>query len=387
MKYYVGIDIAKQTHYACITDSDGVIHSDPFPFENNLSGFKVLLSHVKHFNKDNVIFGMESTAHYSNNLSNYLLSNAYRVGIINPIQTHALRKTRIRDAKNDKIDSMIVCRALALDLHTEVSLNDALAELKDLCRSYQNIKTMRSRTKIQYVTYLDQSFPELSCYFKGNLHLNTTYQLLKVYPLPSKINKVRIDSLAKLLHKASHGRYSKDKAIELKELCLSTVGIQRDSLGFQIQQAIEQIELYSKQIEEIKNNIEMIVLSLNSPIMSIPGMGLIQAAIILSSIKNITLFSSPSKVLAYAGLDPTVRQSGNFKATTTRMSKRGSGMLRWALIYSAFNVSLNNKTFKAYYDLKRSQGKSHYNALGHVAHKLVRVIYKLLSTNTTFKIA
>jgi len=387
MKYYVGIDIAKHIHYACITDSDGVMHSEPFPFENNISGFKFLLSHVKYFNKDIVIFGMESTAHYSNNLSNYLLSNSYRVGVINPIQTHALRKTRIRDAKNDKIDSMIICRALALDLHTEVSLNDALAELKDLCRAYQNIKTMRSRTKIQYVTYLDQSFPELSNYFKGNPHINTAYQLLKAYPLPSKINKVRIDSLAKLLHKASHGRYSKDKAIELKELCLSTVGIQRDSLGFQIQQAIEQIELYSKQIEEIKNNIEMIVLSLNSPIMSIPGMGLIQAAIILSSIKNITLFSSPSKVLAYAGLDPTVRQSGNFKATTTRMSKRGSGMLRWALIYSAFNVSLNNKTFKAYYDLKRSQGKSHYNALGHVAHKLVRVIYKLLSTNTTFKIA
>ena len=210
---------------------------------------------------------------------------------------------------------------------------------------------------------------------------------MKAYPLPSKINKVRIDSLTKLLHKASHGRYGKEKALELKELCLTTVGIQRDSLGFQIQQAIEQIELYTKQIEEIKYNIKLIVLSLNSPIMSIPGMGPLQAAIILSSIKDITLFSSPCKVLAYAGLDPRVRQSGKFKATTTRMSKRGSGMLRWALIWSAFNLSLKNKTFKEYYELKVSQGKNHYNALGHVAHKLVRVIYKLLSTNTIFNLA
>jgi transposase len=335
MKYFVGIDIAKNIHYACITDSNGVVLSEPFPFENNISGFKFLLSHIKHLDKKAIIFGMESTVHYSNNLSNYLLSNSYRVGIINPIQTHALRKTRIRDAKNDKIDSLIVCRALALDLHTKVSLNDTLTELKDLCRSYDNIKTMRSRTKIQYVTYLDQSFPELAKYFKGNPHINTAYQLLKKYPLPSKINKVRVDSLAKLLHKASHGRYSKDKAIELKQLCLTTVGIQRDSIGFQIQQAIEQIELYSKQLEEIKDKISQIVLSLNSHIMTIPGMGIIQAAIILSSIKDITLFSSPSKVLAYAGLDPRLYQSGNFKASTTRMSKRGSGMLRGPYIFSS----------------------------------------------------
>lgn len=387
MTYFIGIDIAKHIHYACIIDSDGAVHSEPFPFENNISGFEILLSHVKHFNKDDVIFGMESTAHYSNNLSNFLLTNSFRVGIINPIQTHALRKTNLRNAKNDKIDSMVICRALSLNLHTEVSLNDSLLELKDLCRAYQNIKTMRTRSKIQYVTYIDQTFPELHKYFKGNLHLNTAYKLLKKYPLPSKINKVRIDSLAKLLHKASHGRYSKTKTLELKKFCLTTVGIQRDSLGFQIQQAIEQIELYSKQLEEIKNNIKTIVLSLNSPIMTIPGMGVIQAAIILSSIKDITLFSSPCKVLAYAGLDPRVCQSGNFKASTTRMSKRGSGMLRWALIYAAHNVSLNNKTFKDYYDLKVSQGKSHYNALGHVAHKLVRVIYKLLTTNTTFNLA
>lgn len=386
MNYFVGIDIAKHTHYACITDSNGIVIYEPFSFENNITGFKILLSRVKRLDKDNTIFGMESTAHYSNNLSNYLLSNSYRVGIINPLQTSALRKTRIRDAKNDKIDSLIICRALALGLHNEVKLDDTLTELKDLCRAYENVKKLRSRAKIQYTAYLDQTFPELYHFFKKNLHLKTAYELLKAYPLSSKINKVRIDSLAKLLHKASHGRYSKDKAIELKELCLKTVGIQRDSLGFQIQQAIEQIELYTKQIEEIKQTIEMVVLSLNSPIMSIPGMGPIQAAIILSSIKDITLFSSPCKVLAYAGLDPKVRQSGNFRATTTRMSKRGSGMLRWALIWAAHNVTLHNKIFKEYYELKISQGKNHYNALGHVSHKLVRVIYKLLSTNTTFNL-
>lgn len=86
------------------------------------------------------------------------------------------------------------------------------------------------------------------------------------------------------------------------------------------------------------------------------------------------------------GLDPSVVQSGNFNARSTRMSKRGSGMLRYTLIYSAHNVVKYNATFKAYYDLKRSQGKSHYCALGHVAHKLVRVVFKMLNENVSFNL-
>ncbi len=100
--------------------------------------------------------------------------------------------------------------------------------------------------------------------------------------------------------------------------------------------------------------------------------------IILGEIGNIDRFASPCKLLAYAGLDPTVCQSGKFKARSAKMSKRGSKMLRFALINSAWQLTLNNDTFYDYYQLKLSQGLSHYGALGHVAHKLVRVIFKLL---------
>lgn len=381
---YIGIDIAKNLHYASIVDSFGQVIEKPFPFENNKEGFKILLSKTSSFNKDDCIFGMESTAHYSNNLSNFLLINNFHIFIINPLQTFALRKTQIRDAKNDKVDSFIICQALTMHLGNEVSLNDTFVELRDICKSYQNIMTMRSRTKIQLISYLDQSFPELAKESKASIHGKAIYALLKEYPLPAQINKVRMDKLTRILSDNSRGKYKRDKALRLKELCQTTVGIQRDSLGLQIQLAISQIELYSKQLEEIKSKISDIVSSLDSPIMTIPGMGIIQAAMILSSIKNINLFSSPSKVLAYAGLDPRVRQSGNFTAVTTRMSKRGSSMLRYALIMSAHNVVKNNKTFKDYYDKKRGEGKRHYNALGHVANKLVRVIYKLLSCNINF---
>lgn len=108
---------------------------------------------------------------------------------------------------------------------------------------------------------------------------------------------------------------------------------------------------------------------------------------ILSCIGNIQRFSSPAKLLAYAGLDPAVVQSGNFSAKNTRMSKRGNSMLRYALINASHNVVRNNETFAQYYNSKIAQGKSHYCALGHTAHKLIRIIFTLLTNNIAFDLA
>lgn len=151
------------------------------------------------------------------------------------------------------------------------------------------------------------------------------------------------------------------------------------ALTLQIRLAIEQVELYSKQIEATEKQIDDLLLPMESPILTIPGMGHIQAAIILSSLRNIQRFDHPCKVLAFAGLDPVVRQSGNFKARTTRMSKRGNSLLRYALILASHNIVRNNVVFNAYYLKKINEGKSHYNALGHVSFKLIRVIYKMLN--------
>lgn len=131
---------------------------------------------------------------------------------------------------------------------------------------------------------------------------------------------------------------------------------------------------------------ELIVTSLNSLIMTIPGIGFINGGMILGEIGDITRFSNPSKVLAFSGLDPAVYQSGNFNASHTKMSKRGSRPLRYALINAAHNVVRNNKTFKEYYNQKISEGKSHYNALGHCAGKLVRIIFKIRTGNVEFKL-
>lgn len=386
--YFVGIDIAKTTHWVSCLSSDGEIIFQPFSFSNDNSGFQKLISKLDSLDKTKILIGLESTAHYGENIISYLFSLHYNIAIINPIQTANLRRSNIRKTKNDKVDTKIIIKALTLGNYSLLTSRDINnLKLKGLCRSRRNLVTLKSKSKIQLVSYVDQIFPELACFFKGNLHLNVSYQLLKDFSSPKVISKIHLTKLTNILHDNSHGRYGKQDAIRLRELAKSSVGVDNPSLSMQIKHAILQIELFNEQIAEVEALYKEILDAMNTTILTIPGMSYNQAAVILACIGEINRFQHSSQLLAYAGLDPSVIQSGNFQARSTRMSKRGSGMLRYSLVYSAHNVAKNNKTFKEYYDLKRSQGKSHYCALGHVAHKLVRVIFKMLKDNIAFDLA
>jgi transposase len=386
MTVYVGIDIAKKLHFATIMNHDGVL-SKPFSFENNDQGFSTLLSHTSSFLKEDLLFGFESTSHYQDNLAYYLKQNQMDYVLINPLQVSALRKANIRNTKTDRVDANLICIALYQFHHTASTRASASSnELYQLCITRDSLVRKRSRSKIQLVSYLDRIFPELAGFFKGNLHLNTSYRLIEKYPLPTLIKKTRIDVLTKILLNASHGRYGKIKAQELKKLAGNSVGIPSDIFAFQAQLLIQQIEFFSGQIKEIEERIYSFDSVKNSVLLTIPGINVIFAAYILASIQNIHDFSEPCKLVAYAGLDPIVRQSGNFSASHTRMSKRGNRLLRYALIWTAHNVALHNQTFGDYYHKKRDENKSHYNALGHCAAKLIRSIHFMLTNNVEFNL-
>lgn len=384
---YIGIDIAKETHFAAAMDSDGVIIIEPFPFSNNHEGFKLLKSKLDPLDKDDVLIGLESTAHYAENLIFFLHDLGFSLTVINPIQTAAMRKTNIRKTKTDKLDSLLICKTLAVNTNRSYTENDFNSmKLKSLCRFRQNLKKSKARLKIQLNSYVDVIFPELQYFFKSGLHIKSCYELLKKYSSPDDIAALHLTKLSNLLSKASRGRFGKNDAEALKSLAESSVGVKNTYISIQITQTIAQIELIESQINELETIIESAVDELDSVIMTVPGIGKLNGAMILGEIGDIKRFSHSSKLLAYAGLDPVIRQSGKFNARKTRMSKRGSKMLRYALINAAWNVSLNNETFKRYYDSKIAQGNSHYSALGHTAHKLVRVLFKLLNDNIPFAI-
>ena len=385
---YVGIDIAKTNHYASIVNySTGEVIEKPFLVTNNKQGFELLYSKIKHFDKNNILIGLESTAHYGNNLIFFFHEKQFELGIINPIQTASLRKSRIRKVKNDKVDSMLICEALSLGYYNLLSDYDIkLLEIKSLCRFHKDLKDKAAEAKIQLKSFVDQLFPELNHFFKDNLDIKTARELLKQYQSPEDISKINLTKLSNLLIKSSRGKYGKNRAIELKVLASNSVGINNNALSIQIKMTIELIELLESQIKNIEKQVSDFIKKSNNVITSIPGIGDMTAAIIISEIGDINRFNNPGQVLAFAGLDPSVKQSGSFNASSTKMSKRGSSLLRYALVLAANNVQLNTKTFNDYYNTKRLQGKLHYNALGHCAGKLVRNIFYMLKHNVKFNL-
>jgi len=138
--------------------------------------------------------------------------------------------------------------------------------------------------------------------------------------------------LSHLLETTSHGHFKKDTATELRVLAQKSVGTCDSALSLQVTQSIEQIELLDKQIKTVESQTEQFMRFQDSVIMTIPGISFVNGGMILGEIGDITRFSSPNKLLAFAGLDPSANQSGNFNASHTKMSKRGSKVFRHALM-------------------------------------------------------
>jgi transposase len=383
--YYVGIDIAKQTHVAAILSPEGNILVSPFPFENHSDGFSKLLAKFESLDQRELLIGLESTSHYGDNLVHFLFKKGFNVCVINPIQTASLRKNRVRKTKTDRIDSLVIAKALILDHYRCVSERDIdTLTLKQLCRARKNLKKSVARAKIQLVAFMDQLFPEFQYFFSSGIHLRSSYALLKIHSSPDEIASMHLTTLTNILSKNSRGRFHKQTALRLRQLARTSVGSSGSALSLPVSQCIQTIEHYERQILELDKSIEKIMLRINSVILTIPGIGPMNGAMILGEIGDIHRFSSSGALLAFAGLDPTINQSGQFQAHRTRMSKRGSKVLRHGLMNAAFNIVLNDELFRKYYDAKRSGGRSHFSALGHVAGKLTRVIFKLLTENIPF---
>ena len=329
---YAGIDIAKLNHVASVVSSDGEVLVEPFQFSNDFEGFRSLSLVLDKYDRDKLLIGLESTAHYGNNLVEFLVSKGYRFCVLNPILTSASRKRNTRNVKTDKVDSFVITKTLMMEKHRLFEKQDLdYLHLKALGRSRQDLMKKRTTCKIKLTSFVDQAFPELQYFFNG-VHHKAVYALLKEAQTPEQIASMHMTHLSNLLRVASHGHFKKEKAQELRVLAQRSVGSNDSSISIQITQTIEQIELLDRQIDDDEAKIEEIVKAMGSVIMTIPGIRYVEAGMILGEIGDIHRFPSYSKLLAFAGLDPTVRQSGKFNASHTRMSKQGSRVLRHALV-------------------------------------------------------
>lgn len=380
--FYVGIDIAKKNHEASIIDSNGKLLDKSISFSNSQAGSSKLISLLEKYNisTSNVVIGMEATGHYWLSLYSYLLDLEYTVYVINPIQSDAFRKMYIRQTKNDSKDSFVIAQIMRFGEFSTTSLaNDDIMSLRQLSRYRLALVDECSDWKRKCIAILDQVFPEYSKLFSDTFGV-TSKELLAKYPTPEDMLSVDTQTLTELLSKSSRGRFGALKAVEIKESAKNTFGISlaRNAFAFQIKQIIAQIDFIEDQLDELEIEIATLLHQTNDVITSIIGIGDILGAIIISEIGDISRFESASQLVAYAGLDSSVKQSGDFIGTKTKISKRGSPYLRRAIWLAATVAAFKDPALSVYYQSLRSRGKHHLTAIGAVARKMTNIIFAVL---------
>lgn len=386
---YLGIDIGKNSHVASLMDETGKLLFKGFSFSNTTDGGESLIvklkAHCDGFDK--IEIGMEATGHYWLALYSFLLERAFVIHVINPIQTDGWRKgIEIRKRKTDIIDASLIADLIRYGNFVETHLSDEnILSLRNLCRFRNYLVDSISDLKRKIICVLDQVFPEYESVF-SNVFGKASKEVLLQFSSPLEIEELPVDTLAKLLSELSRQRISYDKAEILSNLASHSFGVTfcKESFTFQLKLMIEQMKFIEAQVKDTENEIKMLLNKINSPITSITGIGFVTGATILSEIGDISKFESPAKLVAFAGIDASVKQSGEFESTNNRMSKRGSPFLRKALFQAALIASNNDPELKAFYNKKRSEGKHHLTCIGAVARKLCYIIFAVLKENRPF---
>lgn len=380
--FYCGIDIAKHKHEAAVIDRNGKALLDSISFSNSKEGCEKLMAVFERLSvpKEDLLIGMEATGHYWLSVYGYLMEQGFAVEVINPIQSDAFRKMYVRQTKTDSRDSFIIAQIMRFGQFSSTKLSEeSIVAMRQLSRYRLALVDSCGDCKRRVIALLDQVFPEYDSLFSDTFGV-TSKEVLSQYPTPEDMLTVSTKKLTKLLEKASHGRFGKDKAEQLKAAAADSfgVGFAKDAFAFQIRQLIEQLEFLEGQIEELEEQISILLRQTGSYITTIPGIGDTLGAIILSEIGDINRFDAPNKLVAFAGLDVRVTQSGEFTGTRQKISKRGSPYLRRAIWLAASRAAFCDPILSEYYQGLRARGKHHLTAIGAVSRKLCNTVYTIL---------
>ena len=379
----VGIDVAKDKHDCFIISSEGEILADVFTIPNNAEGFDTLLQAIRRSTRpeDKIKVGLEATGHYSYNILGFLLDKGLPTYVINPLHTNLYRKSlSLRKTKTDRVDARTIAAMLMSDVDLK-SYTDTVyhnEELKSLTRYRFDKVRERAKLKQSVSRLVTILFPELEK-LVSSLHSASVYARLSEFPGAKQISSTHMTHLKAVLKNASQGRYGQEMAETIRNAARSSVGSVMPAKSLELQHTIRLIRELDAEIEDIETAIQAIVDEMQSPITTIPGMGVRMGAVILAEIGDFSRFDSPDKILAYAGMSPSTYQSGqlSLSGAYSHMEKRGSRYLRYALYNATKHVCHWDPTFAAYLAKKRAEGK-HYNvALSHAAKKLVRLIFAM----------
>lgn len=384
--YVIGIDISKYKHDCIVINEAGEVKRAVFSFNNDWNGFNHFLSIIHSLDPtQEKRIGFEATGHYQDNLKVFLEQSHLPYMELNALLVHKFRTAQtLRGVKTDKTDAELIARYLSqVDFIPYPLKAYHVHALRSLTKRHFDLVGERTKYLIRITNFLDRTFPEFKPFFKGNLKSKTALFILDKYSLPEKIATIPNASYERL-RSISRGRFKTTNFFELKEVAKNTVGFSSESDVFEIKSLLRFYHVIDDEISLFEDEIARHLSKINTKISSIPGIGLVSAATIVAAINDINRFESPDKLLAYAGLDPRLYQSGT-SSYKGRMNKKGSVSLRRVLMNTASSSLMLNSVLSEYYRKKKlDEGKPHRVALSHLARKLVRIIYKLETEQIDF---
>jgi transposase len=386
----VGVDVSKDFFSAAGLDEEGKEHFSG-TYEMNSQGFSEFLKNLSSQGErlDQMIVGMESTGCYHINLFSFLSSQAIRTVVINPLLISNFAKLSLRKTKTDKKDALTIARFL-LDHHEEISqlsLSQDHQDLRDLSRERESLCHLISATKVEIKRVLRTIFPELESI--GNLYTGVMLRFLQQYPSARLVRGAKLRAITKALK----GPYVGDKltftAEDIVRAAQSSVAVVSPAKEIIVQGKIATLLHLQERQEELTKLLTNLCKATRVEdlkiLQSIKGVGPNTAVPFLAEVGEVKNFTSSKKLIAFAGLDPSIHQSGKFVGAS-KLSKRGNRHLRRAIYLMTSSVVSQNGFFKAYFLRRKKEGLPPQKALFAVAHKLIRVIFAMLSQRTHFKV-
>ncbi len=387
--FCLGIDVGKYHHQATLVDNQKTMIGQSICFENNLASFESLTQTIKKQLPAGAIVkvGMESTGHYYWHLRNYLLENGFNnLQVINPIETQALSKTRIRKVKNDRIDSLAIAQIISQKPAQSYQEPKELSQLKDLTRFAEKLKGQKRFYQQELSVLLERICPEFSANF-SRISLPTPLMIIREYFLEN----IGAEQLIAKANKISRGRMKKDKAQEIICALDASMGVyyRHENAKMQLRMILSSMALVDEQIKEVKTQIEKTSQNFKEIeyLSSIKGVSNYLASVILSEIGDINRFERKEQLTAFAGLDASVKESGQYRRKQgNHISKRGSKYLRRQLYYAAKTAIIHDPELKTYYEKKKKEGK-HYNVtIIAVARKILMRCYAVLKQKRLYEV-
>lgn len=375
---FCGIDIAKRQHAVALLDEKGQVVQPILSIPNDRAGFDQLIQALP--DPDAVAVGLEATGHYWVALYDALTRQGLSVVVLNPLQVAAYRRSGVRKVKSDRSDAVWIADFLRIANPTPTRQDlPVLLQLRELSRFRFRLTDQIGDIKRKLLTILDRVFPEYEQLF-SSVFLRTSRALLEQAVSAQEVAEMDLQELAALLQEASRGRFGREKAQQIQAHARRSVGVGflADAAQIEMRCLLAQIELLEQQRDQIDDALAILMGQIPQHITSIPGIGPVTGAAIVAEIGDVSRFDSVEKLVAYAGIDPSVYQTGQFQASEAHMSKRGSPYLRHALWLAASVAIKHDPQLQAYYQRKRQEGKHYGTALGAVCRKLLARVYIVL---------